>query len=134
MGARFERRMNDQAAAYCQMTPDQKAAYLDQQIAEMQKRQQQWEAPGPPIRPKTAATRPVAATPKAAMAAADRAGRADRAAARTASISKPAIKCADQRLDSSTPQQRAQRTVYMQDLRQQCLQQGVSPPRMGGRF
>ena len=132
MGIRFERRANAQAAAYCGMTADQKRAYLDQQVAEMQKRQQEWESR------------------RAAEQAQNGTGAQDGGSGRNGGgpggggpgggpggrgnrfDQQAQAQRRNQRLDNSSPEQRAQRNAYVQDLRAQCQAAGVTPPRFGG--
>jgi uncharacterized membrane protein YgcG len=142
----FQRRENERMDAYFNMTPDEKVAYLNKQIAEMQKRQEEREArraaeqaqggsngqggngSGGPGAGGPAAGGPGGGGPGSGGPG-GRPGRFDQQARNN---------FRNQMLNNSTPQQRAQRTQYMQDFRQQCLQQGVSPPTRGfgggGRF
>ena len=132
MGARFERRENERLAAYFAMTAQQKQAYLDQQIAEMQKRQAEREARQAAQQAQNGSNgqngngqNGNAQNGNGRGGPGGGAGRFDQQARNDRR---------NQRLDSSSPEQRAQRAAYVQDLRQRCQQAGVTPPRMGGRF
>ena len=126
MGARFQRREDERMAAYFKMTAEQKAAYLSQQIADMLKRQQERDA-------RRAADQAQNGANSQSQngngqngnnsGGGNRPGRFDQQARNNFRL---------RMLDNTSPAQRAERAQYMQDFRQQCLQQGITPPTRGG--
>jgi hypothetical protein len=127
MGARFARRENERLAAYFKMTAEQKAAYLDQQLAEMRKREQERQA-----RQAAQQSQDGSNGQNGNAQNANNGGGPGGGANRFNQQAQNDRR--NQRLDNSTPEQRAQRAAYVQDLRQRAQQTGAPLPRMGGRF
>ncbi len=119
-----QRQMQRTAAIYAALPPDQKQAFLDKQIDEMERRRQEMEA-----------ARQQAAQGGAAGSQGD--GQGGRG--RGPGASNPNGNVAGQQranrrmqmLDSSTPADRAQMHNYFQALQGQYAQRGMQPP--GGR-
>jgi hypothetical protein len=128
----MERRMDQQVSAYFALPQEQKIAYLDKQIKEMEQRRKEGEtrraqagqsgqrqggAGGPPGGPggpggQQAGGRGQPRPPQSADARLQR---------------------RDQRLDRSTAQQRAQRSAYFADMQQRRLQLGLPASPFPGR-
>ncbi len=140
-GGGFGRRMGEQAAAFCKMSPDQRTAYVNKFIADMQKRQQEWEVRRAAEAQGSSGAQdgsggggpgggPGGGGPggggRGGGGQGGRPGRFDQQARNQFRL---------QMLDNTTPEQWAQMTVFRQSVQQQCQQQGIVPPRGfgGGR-
>jgi hypothetical protein len=127
--ARGQRRMTEMAAAYCNMTPDQKSAYMSQFVADMQKRQQEWEA----RRAADQAQNGGSAQNGSGQGGNGRGGAGGPGGGANRFNQQARNQRRLQMLDNTTPEQRAQMNVFRQGVQQQCAQQGITPPRfMGG--
>ncbi len=125
----MERRANAQMDAYCRMTADQKAAYLNQRIAEMQRWQQEREA-------RRAAEQAQGGSSPQDGGNGQNGGNAQNGNGQGGGENRfnrqaNASQRRSQMLSNSTPEQRAERTTFVQDFRQQCAVQGVAPPTRG---
>jgi uncharacterized membrane protein YgcG len=134
-----QRRMTDMAAAFCKMSADQKTAFLNQFISDMQKRQKEREARRAADQAQGGSngqggdgSQGGGSGSGDSNAQGGRGGpgggpggnnRFDQQARNVRRL---------QMLDNTTPEQRAQMSVFRQSVQQQCLQQGVPVPRMGG--
>ena len=127
----FQRRANERMAAYCQMTKDQRMAYLNQQIAELQRRQEEREA-RQAAEAQGASNAQDGSSSQNGNAQNGNGGRGGPGGVGNRFNQDARNQRRDQRLNNSTPEQRAQRTVFVQEFRQQCQAQGVTPPRYGG--
>jgi hypothetical protein len=123
--AGFQRIIFDRAAAYCKLPPDQRTAFLDQQIAEMQKFQQAMQSQRP-------ANQNGGNTPSGGNAQNGNGpggpggppNRFDQQARNNFRL---------QMLDNTTPEQRAEFGQFIQGLGQRCLERGLPPPGFGRR-
>ena len=135
--------MTEMAANFCKMSPDQKTAYVNQFLSDMQKRQQEREA-------RRAADQAQSGSNGQGGNGQGGDGSQGGGNAQGGSGGRPGGGQGGrnrfdqqarnvrrlQMLDNTTPEQRAQMTVFRQSVQQQCQQQGITPPRFmgGGRF
>ncbi len=127
--ASFQRLVNQRAAAYYKLPPDQRTAYLDQQIAELQRWRQAMGGQPAAGQSQGGSGQDGGNTPSGngsgGLGSRLNAGTMDQQTRNQFRL---------QWLDNSTPEQRAQLVGFVQDLGQRCEQLGVPPPKLGGRL
>lgn len=116
MRGQFEARMDRRMDEFFALPSGQRVAYLDQQINEMEQRRQQFAGGGGPL-----------AGPRGDRQAGG--GRGDRSSLTPAERSQRS----KQRLDRSTPDQRAKRSAYFAALNERREQRGLPPFGRGPR-
>lgn len=118
----FERRMDEQVKAYFALPKEQRVAYLDKQINEMEQRRKQWEA--------RRAQASQSGQPQSGTGAppggpgGPQAGGGPPGPPRDNSPEARSLR-RDQRLDRQTAEQRAMQTAYFAELQQRRLQLGL---------
>jgi hypothetical protein len=122
----FQRIINERAAAYCKLPPDQRTAFLDQQIAEMQKFQQAMQSQRPAGQPQNGGNAQNSGNAQNGNGPIGPGGpgKFDQQARN---------QFRNQMLDSSTPEQRAQLGAFFQAFGQRCQERGLPPPGFGRR-
>jgi hypothetical protein len=130
MGEAMQRRMDERISAYFALPPEQRVAYLDNQIKEMEQRRKEWESHRAQSGPsggrgqagQSQSTGGSQGGPGAQPGNPQGAGGPPRDRSPEARLRRH-----DQRLDRSTAQQRAQRSAYFADLQQRRIQLGLPP-------
>ena len=122
----FQRIVNQRAAAYCKLPPDQRTAFLDQQIDEMQKFQQAMQSQRAANPPPNGGNAQNGNGPggQGGPGRPGAAGKFDQQARN---------QFRNQMLDSSTPEQRAQLGSFFQAFGQRCQERGLPAPGFGMR-
>lgn len=129
----FERRMDEQIRTYFALPAEQKTAYLDKQIQEMEQRRKEWEVRRAQGGQGGAGGQQSGAGGQQGGPGGQQAGGGPPRPPRDQSADARAVR-RDQRLDRSTAEQRAQRSAYFADLQQRRVQLGLpASPFHGGR-
>lgn len=130
----FEWRMDEQIRTYFALPAEQKTAYLDKQINEMEQRRKEWETRRAQGGQGGGGGQQGGAGGQQGAAGGQQAGGGAPRPPRDQSPEARAQR-RDQRLDRSTAEQRAQRSAYFADLQQRRVQLGLpaSPFPGGGR-
>jgi hypothetical protein len=132
MRREMERRMNQQMAAYFALPVNQRAAFLDKQIMEMEKRRQQmeaWRAQNPNARggPGGPGGQGGAGGPGGPPGAGPDGGRPGGGRRNMADMSsEDRMLMRNQRADHSSPEQRAMRSAYRAAMQQRRSQLGLA--------
>ena len=127
MRRNMERRMDKRIADFFALPPDQQTAYLDKQIQEEEKRRKEREARDAQNQNANGSNSGTGGQ------GANAGGQGGQRGPRNQSADAQALR-RNQRLDNSTPEQRAQRNAYFAAVQQRRIQQGLSPtPQRGGR-
>jgi hypothetical protein len=149
MGQRRERQMDKDIDDFFKLPPDKRLAELDKRIKDMEKRRQEWEKrrpqpgqggnpggqqPGGGARAGGAGPGPGGMGPGPGGAGPGQ-GNANRGGGPGGRNRSPDARSGrtNQRLDNSSPQQRAQRSAYFAALQQRRLQLGLPANPWGGR-
>ena len=128
MRQQFERRMQERVDAYFALPPEQRTAHLDQQIDAMEQRRKEWESRRA-RQGQTQQGQTRQGQPRRDAGARGRGGNRRNMSAEQRSQRRK------QRLDRSTPEQRAKRTAYFDALRKRRQERGLPDfPRGRGRW
>jgi hypothetical protein len=112
----FERRENERITAFFAMSPQQQTAYLDKQIQDDEKRAKDW-----------AARRAQAGQSTNAAGTAQGPGQMGARRGGQSASPEQRMERRNQRLASSTPQQRAQRDAYRAAMQRRRVELGLPP-------
>ncbi len=130
----MERRRDKQIADFFALPPDQQTASLTKQIQDQEKRRQEWEARRAEAEKNQTATSGGTTTGGQGPGAGGQGGQGGWARGQRNQSADARATQRNQRLDSSTPEQRAQRNAYHAAMQQQRVQMGLpATPSRGGR-
>ncbi|MCE5266889.1 MAG: hypothetical protein LLG00_03270 [Planctomycetaceae bacterium] len=116
-GEQRQRQADKEIDDFFNLPPEKRVAELDKRIQEMEKRRKEWEQRRAEAQAKAASGQSAGQTPGRGNPGGPRGGRSSNPTARS--------ERANQRLDNSSPAQRAQRQAYRTALQQRRIQLGL---------